>query len=136
MILVDSGVWIDYFRDTQTLQTAMLDWLTPRERIVTGDLVLVEVLQGTANDRAFRRVRRTLEAFDVLPLCDGRVAVAAAQHYRHLRSLGITPRKTIDTLIATRCILDEIPLLYSDRDFDPFVEHLGLISAMSLPGAS
>jgi len=38
----------------------------------------------------------------------------------------VTVRKTIDTLIATRCILDGHALLYSDRDFDPFVAHLGL----------
>jgi predicted nucleic acid-binding protein len=41
----------------------------------------------------------------------------------------VTVRKTIDTLIATRCIVDGHALLYSDRDFDPFVEHLGLVSA-------
>jgi len=39
-------------------------------------------------------------------------------------------RKTIDTLIATRCMEGRLALLYSDRDFDPFVEHLGLRSAM------
>jgi hypothetical protein len=46
-----------------------------------------------------------------------------------LRARGVTVRKTIDTLIATRCIADGHALLYSDRDFDPFVEHLGLVSA-------
>jgi predicted nucleic acid-binding protein len=38
-------------------------------------------------------------------------------------------RKTIDTVIATYCIEHRLSLLYSDRDFDPFVEHLGLRSA-------
>lgn len=50
-----------------------------------------------------------------------------------LRARDVTVRKTIDTLIATRCIAERIPLLYGDRDFDPFVAHLGLISAMDLP---
>jgi predicted nucleic acid-binding protein len=59
------------------------------------------------------------------------LAVQAATNFRHLRSLGITVRKTIDTLIATRCIENGLPLLYSDRDFDPFVEHLGLTSALT-----
>jgi predicted nucleic acid-binding protein len=53
-------------------------------------------------------------------------AVEAARNYRFLRAKGITVRKTIDTLIATRCILDGHELLHSDRDFDPFVEHLEL----------
>ena len=51
-------------------------------------------------------------------------------NFRALRLLGITARKTIDTVIATRCIESRLALLYSDRDFDPFVEHLGLRSAM------
>ena len=46
------------------------------------------------------------------------VAPAAAENHRLLRSRGITVRKTIDTLIATRCIRDGYPLLFSDRDFD------------------
>ena len=56
----------------------------------------------------------------------------AAKNVRTLRSLGVTVRKTIDTVIATRCIQSGFALLYSDGDFDPFVEHLGLRSA--LPG--
>jgi predicted nucleic acid-binding protein len=47
------------------------------------------------------------------------------------RSLGITARKTIDTWIATSCLEKGLALLYSDKDFDPFVEHLGLQSAVS-----
>jgi hypothetical protein len=48
-----------------------------------------------------------------------------------LRALGITVGKATDTVIATRCIEDDFELLYGNRDFDPFVEHLGLRSAMS-----
>jgi len=60
------------------------------------------------------------------------IAIQAAQNFRALRALGVTVRKTIDTVIATRCIEGGFSLLYSDRDFDPFVQHLGLRSA--LPG--
>jgi len=48
----------------------------------------------------------------------------------NLRTLGITIRKTIDTLIATSCIQNQLTLLYSDGDFDPFVHHLGLRTAL------
>ena len=61
------------------------------------------------------------------------IAIQAARNFRALRARGITVHKTIDTLIATRCIESGLILLYSDRDFDPFVEPLGLRSAM--PGA-
>jgi predicted nucleic acid-binding protein len=57
------------------------------------------------------------------------IAIQAASNFRQLRSLGVTIRKTVDTLIATRCIESHYALLYSDRDFKPFVEHLGLQAA-------
>lgn len=57
------------------------------------------------------------------------VALQAARNDRALRALGVTPRKTIDTLIAP--LHRERPrVLLSDRDFEPFVEHLGLASGM------
>lgn len=43
-----------------------------------------------------------------------------------LRQIGVTVRKTIDTIIATRCIENGYQLLHADRDFDPFAKHLGL----------
>lgn len=54
------------------------------------------------------------------------LAIQAAKNYRTLRALGVTVSKTIDTFIATRCIENGYALLHSDRDFDPFVTHLGL----------
>ena len=135
LILVDSSVWIDQLAGRLTIQTALLDALRTNNRIGAADLVVAEVLQGARSDRAFRYAAHRFNLCEPVIVGSMEVATAAATYYRHLRTLGITPRKTIDTLIATRCILGRIPLLYSDRDFDPFVEHLGLISAMSLPGA-
>lgn len=131
MILVDSSIWIDQLNGRETLQTtAFRRLLMAEQEIAVGDLVMVEVLQGTRDERAFRLARAHLADFTHVQIADRRVAEAAARNYRTLRALGITIRKTIDTLIATRCILDDIPLLYSDRDFDPFVAHLGLRAAL------
>lgn len=133
MILVDTSVWIDLFGNRRTLQTdALTRSVLQRERLAVGDLVLAEVLQGTRDQRDFDRKLRQLEEFDRIAIADRRIALEAARNYQRLRGLGITTRKTIDTLIATRCILDNIPLLYADRDFDPFVERLGLRSALDL----
>jgi len=128
-VAIDSSVWIDFFRGTPTPQALALRAMLGTEIVVVPDLVLVEVLQGVTSDAAFQRAHNLLSRADYLPVCDARVTLEAARNYRRLRERGITIRKTIDTLIATRCILDRIPLLYSDRDFDPFVAHLGLISA-------
>ena len=131
MVVVDSSVWVDYFRGVRTVQSELLDRSFGRQPIIAADLVVAEVLQGTRDERSFALAEARLALADPLVICDHRVAVMAARNYRHLRSLGITIRKTIDTLIATRCILDRLPLLYSDRDFDPLVAHLGLRSAMN-----
>ena len=133
MVLVDSSVWIDFFRGLETHQTDALKILLGQGRVAIGDLVLAEVMQGvTGGDAAFRRTLALLERLDPVVVSDHATAIVAARNYRHLRSRGITVRKTVDTLIATRCILDGIPLLYSDRDFDPFVDHLGLVPAHRL----
>lgn len=130
MILVDSSVWIDYFRGTSTRQTDALDILLGSEPIVTGDLILTEVLQGFGTDRDFNQARKLLTSLIVIDLGGQEIAIKAARNFRALRSFGITVRKTIDTVIATRCIENGYRLLYSDKDFDPFVAHLGLHSAL------
>lgn len=130
MILVDSSVWIDFFRGATTPQTILLDTLLGSEPVATGDLILTEVLQGFRADRDFNKAKKLLTSLTLVDLGGEAIAIQAARNYRVLRSFGATVRKTIDTVIATRCIEDKYDLLYSDRDFDPFVAHLGLRSAL------
>lgn len=129
MILVDSSVWIDYFRAADTPQVALLDSLFGRSRLAVGDLIAAEVLQGVRDDKQFKWVKKVFDTFHRLDLCGYDLAVKAAENHRVLRAQGITVRKTIDTLIATRCIEDGLTLLHADRDFTPFATHLGLREA-------
>ncbi|MFZ1735646.1 MAG: PIN domain nuclease [Candidatus Moraniibacteriota bacterium] len=126
MILVDSSVWIDYFRGQPTPQTDRLDALLTSEPLAIGDLVLAEVLQGFTNNRDFNTARELLSSLHQVEIGGFKIAMQAARNFRTLRALGITVRKTIDTLIATRCIEGDLILLHSDRDFDAFTQHLGL----------
>lgn len=130
MTLVDSSVWVDYFRGVVTPQTNALDDLLAKGEARIGDLMLVEVLQGYRTEPDAGTAMRLFDQVPCMEIGGRACALAAADHYRRLRALAITPRKTIDTLIATRCILDGIELLHSDRDFEPFVRHLGLRSAL------
>ena len=131
MILVDSSVWIDYFRGVDTPQVELLDGLFGRTPLAVGDLIVTEVLQGVQDDGEFNLVRKTLGAFTQIDLAGHDIAVKAARNFRTLRATGITVRKTIDSMIATRCIEDDLTLLHSDRDFIPFHMHLGLRVAYS-----
>ena len=128
MILVDSSVWIDYLRGVETKQTDRLHGLLGLEPVAVGDLILTEVLQGTTTDKEFKEVLKLLNSLEVVSLGGHSVAVQAARNFRVLRERGVTIRKTIDCIIATRCIMDGLTLLHSDKDFDPFVAHLGLRS--------
>ena len=127
MLLIDSTVWIDYFNGRPTPETDYLDAALATEFILLGDIILAEVLQGFREDADFEAALRSLEKFQAVTLLDGRLAVQSARNYRRLRQLGVTVRKTIDCFIATYCIENDLPLLHSDRDFDPFEQHLGLI---------
>ena len=129
MILVDSSVWIDYFREADTPQVALLDALLGRSPLAVGDLIAAEVLQGVRDEQEFKLVKQTFDNFNHVDLVGYDLAIKASMNYRALRVLGITIRKTIDTLIATRCIEDGLTLLHSDRDFLPFAQHLGLKEA-------
>ena len=132
MILVDSSVWIDYFRGVATGETNRLNDLLGSELLATGDVMITEVLQGFDQDRDFNQALRLLSSFEIVEVGGREIAIQAARNDRSLRRSGVTVRKTIDTLIATRCIESGHALLFSDRDFDPFVEHLGLASAMNV----
>ncbi len=126
MILVDSSVWIDYFRGGTSPQAERLDALLGTEPLAIGDLILVEVLQGFADPRQFDQARKLLATLVPVDLGGHAIALQAARYHRALRGLGVTVRKTIDTVIATRCIVDGYTLLHRDRDFEPFVTHFGL----------
>ena len=126
MILVDSSVWIDYFKGISNRPMETLDHLLSREPLAVGDLILTEVLQGFSHAQAFEEALKQLTSLTVIELGGRDVAVQAARNFRALRNVGITVRKTIDAIIATRCIASGHVLLHNDRDFDPFVQHLGL----------
>jgi hypothetical protein len=126
LILVDSSVWIDYFQGKITAQTEKLDSLLGQELLAIGDLILTEVLQGFRNERDFNDARKMLTSLIVVVLGGKEIAIQAAENFRALRKFGVTVRKTIDTVIATRCIESGYDLLHDDRDFDPFAKHLGL----------
>ena len=129
MIVVDSSVWIDFFNGVSTPEVERLDALLGSSPVAIGDLILVEVLQGFRNDRDLATARQLFRAMPLLTMVGAQNAYKAAENYRTLRSCGITVRKTIDGIIATACIEATVPLLFSDRDFSPYVEHLGLEAA-------
>jgi predicted nucleic acid-binding protein len=129
VIIVDSSVWIDFFNKVENPATNKLRAVLGRQPVGVGDLILAEVLQGFRKDRDHARARDALLSLDVFDMLGTAAALEAAESYRTLRKKGLTVRKTTDAIIATFCIRHGHRLLHSDRDFAPFVEHLGLLVA-------
>jgi hypothetical protein len=126
VIVVDTSVWIDYFRGVAAPHTDLLDRALSESRIIIGDLILAEILQGFSSERDFQIARQLMDGLEYRDFVGRDMAMAAAQNYRALRRQGITVRKTIDVLIATFCIENGFGLIHNDRDFDPMEQLLGL----------
>lgn len=126
MIVADTSAWIDYFRGVVAPHTDLLDLELSRNRIVTGDLIIAELLQGFREERDYQEAKRIMDSLEYHDFVGKEIALAAAQNYRTLRRNGITVRKTIDVLIATFCIHHDFELIHNDRDFDGMERALGL----------
>ena len=126
MILVDTGVWIDYFNGVENKQTESLDRILSEQSVLLGDIILTEILQGFDSDKEFRLAKQALEPLDCVHLGGKSLAIKAASNFRFLRSKGVTVRKTVDMLIGSWCIEHEVELLHNDKDFDQIATQLPL----------
>ena len=130
MIVVDTSVWIDFFTGRDTPGASCLDAILGKRRVIVGDIILLEVLQGFREDIHLRRAVEVLRRSPVVEMLDENRALDAAARYRRLRAKGVTIRKTADLVIGSWCIDERVPLLHADRDFDRLVEHEGLESLL------
>jgi predicted nucleic acid-binding protein len=126
MIVVDTSVWIPYMHGHNTPEVQRLTALPRLRDIIVGDVIMMEVLSGARSEKIASELREEFEQFELRAMAGFSGAIAAAQHYRTLRGLGITVRSSIDVLIASYCIEGDHTLLHRDRDFDHFERHLGL----------
>lgn len=126
MILVDTSVWIDYFNGVENRQTEILDRILSEQSVLMGDIILTEILQGFDSDKDYRLAKQALDPLDCVHLGGKSLAIEAASNFRHLRSKGITIRKTVDMLIASWCIEHNVELLHNDKDFDRIARELPL----------
>lgn len=131
MILADTSVWIDYFNGNENKYSDALDSHLDGDSVAMGDLIFLEILQGFRSDKDYRQAKATLQVLGQYEMFNSVLALKCADNYRQLRKKGITIRRTTDVMIATFCIESKLPLLFSDRDFTPFVEHLKMKSVLT-----
>jgi len=126
MIIADTSVWIDYVRGVESVQTDLLDYELLHDRVATGDIIIVEFLQGFREEKDLKIAKKIMNRLEYYDFLGKEMALIAAENYRKLRKNGVTVRKTIDVIIASFCIEKGFELLHNDRDFDPMEKYLGL----------
>jgi len=128
LVLADTSVWVDFFAERASAKIELLKEAIINQKIVMGDLILVELLQGAKSLSLQKLIDSRLSPIECNVLCGAEIAPKAAANYRRLRQRGITVRGTIDVIIATWCIENGVALLHNDRDFLAMEEALGLVS--------
>jgi predicted nucleic acid-binding protein len=128
MVVVDSGVWIDFFNGADTPERGVLRKMLSHGEValIVPDLVLYEVLRGFRHERDYLQAQTLMLSMTVEATGGQELAQRAAQHYRSLRAMGVTVRNGIDVLLAAFCISRGYTLLHRDRDFSAFEELRGL----------
>lgn len=116
MILVDSSIWIAFFRQSSDLD---LQEVVDLDEVVTCLPVIQEVLQGFDDQRAYLRARTSMFAFPIVesPLSK-EVFHLAVDLYRSARRSGLTIRSSVDCLIGACAVRNSLTVLHRDRDFD------------------
>ena len=115
MLLVDTSVWIEVFRRGTTFR---LESVADLEEVVTCLPVIQEVLQGFRDERAFQVARESLYALPIVESPLKRVVFdEAIELYRRSRQAGLTPRSSVDCLIAACALRHGLTVVHRDRDF-------------------
>jgi len=123
-ILVDTSVWIDFFKDTDTTQVnTLVEYIENDETIYLCPTIIQEILQGITNDNQYKRIKDYLMCFGVLNDDGLESALGAVKIYRSLRKKGISIRKSNDCLIAQYAFKYSLKILHRDRDFDMIINH-------------
>jgi predicted nucleic acid-binding protein len=120
MILVDSSVWIDFFRGGRSAQSQTLASCLGDSSIEVGmaDLVLFEVMRGFRASAVMRQAQALMSALPQVEIGGTAHVLKAAERYRQLRQSGRTVRSPIDVLLASYCITHGHTLLHRDADFE------------------
>lgn len=126
-IMVDTSIWVDFFRGKLIRETQLLDNLIIENCVLLCPIIIQEILQGIVTDKDYNKVKNLITCFEIISFDPVIAAIGAAEIYRQIRKKGKTIRKSNDCLIAWYCIHFDFPILHKDRDFDIIEQHTSLV---------
>lgn len=126
MVLVDTTVWIDFFAGQALTHIETLESLLEQEEdICICGIILTEILQGIRKETEFKKTKNLFNSLIFLPMSYS-TFLQSAEIYRKLRQKDITIRKSIDCMIASVALENNISLLHNDKDFLPIERYCKL----------
>ena len=118
IILVDTSVWVNFFKGYTTPATEYLKSIISNTLIAVCPTIVQELLQGVVLDNDFLKTQNLFNELLQLKEDQYQLGIEAAMLYRKLRKEGITIRKPNDCLIAAYAIKNKVTLLHNDKDFE------------------
>ena len=116
MILIDTSIWINIFRDkTQEYSQRLYNFIGEQDIVLTRFQQL-ELLQGCRDEREWGLLSDYLGGQEYLDMQPS-TWPAAARIYYELRKQGHTVRSPIDCCIAQLALENRLLLIHDDRDF-------------------
>jgi len=126
MLLVDSSVWIDFFKGNKSVAAFKLYESLEKELIITCDLIRLDVLREFAGSSSYIQAKNSMDLFPQFNLNQSDLILKASDNIHTLKQFDISTPKSGSSIIATYCIENEIPLLHNDPDYKYFERYLGL----------
>lgn len=117
MVIVDTSVWVEVFRDASgSRRDALREALGDEEAVLTRFHEL-EMLQGCRDEKEWGLLKSYLDTQDYLEMRDSSWQ-DAARTYFDLRRMGRTVRGPIDCCITQVALDHDALLFHRDRDFE------------------
>jgi predicted nucleic acid-binding protein len=121
MVLVDTSVWVDVFRDATGKERNALQTALGEDNVVLTRFNQLELLQGAREEREWTLLVSYLDYQEYLE-AHADTWPNAARIYLELRRHGRTVRSPIDCCIAQLALEHDALLVHRDRDFETIAE--------------
>lgn len=124
IVMLDSCLWIDFFRDKNFKHAARIEYLLPEKTLAVNGIILAEVLGGAKSDKEANLIKEAMLALIYIEMPIN-IFSKAASIFGKLRKSGLTV-PLADAIIGASCLEKDITLLTYDIHFKPLCEQFGL----------
>ena len=122
--IIDSSIWIDYFRDSNKELNDFIDRLIDEDAVYINGIIKSELLIGTKTQKEYDLIKRELQCFHNLDM-DDHIFNETSRMGFLLRRKGVTVPLT-DLIIAVHCSYHKLVLIENDKHYRIIKKYLDL----------